>query len=509
MQIKTLGEVTAYQREHLPDKVAMVSSRDDRSWTYSDLDNEACKVANALAVYGISSSDRVAYLDKNQGEFFTYVFGASKLNAVVVAINWRLSASEIEHVIKHSAAKTLLIGHEFLPLLEQMSIELENIVVLGEPGEESYVSYASWIAPHPSEFETVHADPEDTCLQLYTSGTTGLPKGVEIKNSNILASTGNSAPLNFTQESVSLACIPLFHIAGSAWAIAGFIQGAKNIIMEEPDLPEILRVLPGYQITHTAFVPTLMKFLLSVPTIKDIDFSNLEMIAYGASPIPKDVLVNALEVFACKFCGMYGLTETTAGITRLDSDDHDPGGPKEELLGSCGKAVNGNEIKIVDQLSGDVLPDGELGEIMIRGPQLMRGYWQDADATAAAIDADGWFKSGDAGYMRNGYLFIHDRVKDLIISGGENVYPVEVENVLRAHPAVGDVAVIGVPDDKWGETVKAFICHTDQSISADDFISYCREKIAHYKCPTSIEFIDVLPRNSAGKVLKTELRQLH
>ncbi len=506
MSITTLGDITRHHLAERPDQVALTYTHDNREWTFRDLDTEACQCANALIAMGVDAQDRVAYLGKNTPEYFTYLFGTAKLNAVSVAVNWRLAPPEMEYILNHSEAKTLLIGEEFLSHLVEMDLNLDHVIVLGDPGESGYLSYEQWLVKQPLQDPHFPADPGDICYQLYTSGTTGLPKGVETTHSNLIdMMTGGLGPLGFSAESVNLVCMPLFHISGSGWGVLGFHSGARSILLRDVEMQEILRVIPLYKISHSIFVPAVLQFLLAEPNIGQIDFSSLETVIYGASPITEQVLVDAINTFKANFFQVYGLTETTGGVTMLHPVDHDPGGPRAYLLRSCGKAVDGHEIKIMN--NGSECEESEVGEIWIRGPQIMAGYWRNDKATEESIDTDGWFKSGDAGYLTDGYLYIHDRVKDMIISGGENIYPAEIENVLMKHEGVADAAVIGVPDDRWGESVKAIVTRTDESVTEQELYSFCRKNLAHYKCPKSIDWMEIIPRNPSGKILKTELRK--
>jgi acyl-CoA synthetase (AMP-forming)/AMP-acid ligase II len=256
-------------------------------------------------------------------------------------------------------------------------------------------------------------------------------------------------------------------------------------------------------------VPAVLMLLLATPSIAQTDLSSLDTIFYGASPIAEEVLVRCLDVFGCRFAQVYGMTETTGAIVRLAHDDHDPQGPRQHLLRAAGKPISGVELRIVDPDTGDEVETGAVGEIHTRSGFNMLGYWDKPDDTARTIGDDGWLRTGDAGYVdEDGYLFLHDRIKDMIVSGGENIYPAEVENVLLAVPGVADAAVIGVPDDKWGETVKAIVVSTpDAELDEGSIIALCRERLAHYKCPTSVDFVADLPRNPSGKVLKRELRE--
>jgi len=283
--------------------------------------------------------------------------------------------------------------------------------------------------------------------------------------------------------------------------------GSRTVLLRDVDLPQILRVIPEQKVTHSFFVPAVLQFLMGLPEIREVDFSSLQSITYGASPITESVLVQAMEIFGCGFSQAYGLTETTGAICVLEPQDHDPGGPRAHLLRSCGRPVPNHRMKIVDPETGRDLPDGEVGEIWVHGPQNMQGYWKNPQATADTLVADGWMRTGDAGYMREGYVFIHDRVKDMIISGGENIYPAEIENVLMKHPGIGDAAVIGVPSERWGETVKAIVTRSDPQLTEQAVIEFCRSQLAGYKCPTSVDWMNEIPRNPSGKILKVDLRK--
>ena len=504
--IHTMADIPRFHRRENPDRVALVAG--EHSWTYAHLDAESSQVAQGLASLGVGSGDRVAFLDKNSPEYFTQLFGGAKVNAVSVAVNWRLAPPEMEYIINDAEAKVLFVGDEFLEHLTKMQLEtVTTIVVIGDPGSSGHESYADWIARFPTEDPGVEGAGTDTCYQLYTSGTTGLPKGVELTNDNFFSLLGMAIDeWRFTADSVNLVAMPLFHIAGSGWGVVGLYIGAKTILLREVNPPEILEVIPAHGMTHALLVPAVLQFLLITPGVESTDFSTMEVIVYGASPITEQVLVSSIETFGCDFIQAYGLTETTGGITILRAEDHDPGGPRAHLLRSAGCPWSGVELRIVDPESGADLPEGEVGEVWCRTAQVMKGYWKNPQATEAAI-VDGWFRTGDAGYLRDGYLFIHDRVKDMIVSGGENIYPAEIENALMKHPGIADVAVIGVPDDKWGETVKAVITRSDPELTEDAVIAFAREQLAGYKIPRSIDWMDAIPRNPSGKILKTELRK--
>ncbi len=510
--ITSIGDISRVHAAERPDKVALIC--DDRAWSYAQLDRESNQVANALRAVGVGGQDRVAFLDKNAPEYFTFLLGAGKINAVTVAVNWRLAPPEMEYILDNAEAKVLLIGAEFLGHLAKMNLStVDTVVVLGASDE--YPEFDAWIAGQPVDDPGVSSAVDDTCYQLYTSGTTGLPKGVELTNANFFGMLpAASQEWFFDTDSVNLVAMPLFHVAGSGWGLVGLFNGGTNVLVRDIDPSLILTLIEQHGITNALLVPAVLQFLLMMPNIDDVDFSTMRCMVYGASPITEQVLVGSMTKMGCKFAQAYGLTETTGGITILRPHDHDPGGPKAHLLRSAGEPWGDVELRIVDAGTQDDVPDGEVGEVWCRTAQNMKGYWANPQATAEAFpegigdDGRGWFRTGDAGYLRDGYLFIHDRVKDMIVSGGENVYPAEIENVLMKHPDVADVAVIGVPHEKWGETVKAIItptAGTDPSEQA--LIAYCKEHLAGYKCPTSVERMDAIPRNPSGKVLKTELRK--
>jgi long-chain acyl-CoA synthetase len=513
MPITTRAEVVRTYAAERGERRSMRAG--DRVWTYASLRDEASRVAQALLAEGVAPQERVAVLDKNAPEYFTFLFGAAMTNAVTLAVNWRLAPREMEYILNHAETRVLLVGEEFLGHLEQMKLETVRRIVVVEGEGGGHRGYADWIAAHEPVDPEVPSDPEDTCYQLYTSGTTGLPKGVEITNRNLFTAmdVGGKA-WSFDGDSVNLVAMPLFHIAGSGWAIAGFSNGGENVVLREVDPGAILRAIPKYQVTNALLVPAVLQFLLATPGVEDTDFSSLRSMVYGASPISEQVLVDSMRAMGCGFVQAYGLTETTGGICSLAAADHDPGGPRAGLLRSAGRPWGDVEIRIVDTASGQDVAEGEVGEIWSRTAQNMKAYWRNPEATGEAFpegrDADGlgWFRTGDAGYLKDGYVFIHDRVKDMIVSGGENIYPAEIENVLMANPEVADVAVIGVPSERWGETVKALIVPAAGSDASDEaLIEYCRERLARYKCPTSIDRIDALPRNPSGKILKTKLRE--
>lgn len=490
------------------DQVAYIQG--DRRLTWGEAYERARRTANVLAAHGVGPEDRVAFLDKNGVEHFDVFYGSALLNAVAVDVNWRLAAPEVEYIVNDADAKVLVAGADFEPVLDAIAGNLSTvrkILVVGGSGK--YDDFESAMAAAGTDDPGVQQGPDDVAFQLYSSGTTGRPKGVMLTNANFFGLLPLAREMwELDETSVNLAAMPLFHIGGGGWAAAGQYVGASTVILRDLDPAALVRMIPELGITHGFVVPAVLQFMLMVPGVDQADFSSLRVLVYGASPISEEVLAKSVTTFGCKFWQAYGLTETTGAVVNLAPEDHDVSGPNRHRLRSCGKPGPGVGLKIVDPDTGDECPQGEVGEIWLSGPQIMKGYWKMPDETAKSIDADGWFRSGDAGYVdADGYVYIHDRVKDMIVSGGENVYPAEVENVLMSCPGIADVAVIGVPHERWGETAKAVVVkQAGSDVTEQDIIDYARQRLAKFKCPTSVDWVDALPRNPSGKILKKDLR---
>jgi len=480
---------------------------EDRATSYAELDERSSRVANGLIAEGVGHAGRVSVLAKNIDVFFEIYYGSTKAGAVLVPVNSRLAAPEVAYVLNDAGAEVLFVSSEFYDLIKNIAGNIPTVkrIIALNDDHPDWSAYSAWRDQQSPDDPARERDTTDTSIQVYSSGTTGHPKGVELSHANFLFMLPKVLQDwgTWDENDVSMVAMPLFHVAGCQWGFVAFYVGGTNVLMADVDPPAILKAIEAHRITQTIFVPAVILFLLQTPGCAETDFSSVKQVVYGASPIPLPVLKQAVETFGCGFAQVYGLTETTGAVTYLPPEDHDGG----ERMKSCGKPMRTAHIRVVDENGDDCAP-GQVGEIVVGGGQVMKGYWNLPEATAQAIRGD-WFHSGDAGYFdEDGYLYIYDRVKDMIVSGGENVYPAEVESALAAHPAIADVAVIGVPDDRWGEAVKAVVvAKPGETVSADDVIGFAHQQIAGYKCPKSVDFIDALPRNPSGKILKRELRK--
>jgi acyl-CoA synthetase (AMP-forming)/AMP-acid ligase II len=466
--------------------------------TFGELHERSSRVARALIDGGVRPGDRVAVLVQNGIEFFEIAFGISKADAMLVALNWRLSPRELKAILDDAKPSQLI----FDPAFAAQVPDGLNTVQLGD-------DYERWVAQASPEDPESPSGPDSVMLVLYSSGTTGLPKGVMLTNANLSYIKVMARELfRMTPESVHLVVAPLFHIGGAGTGLTTTTLGGRTVVLREAKPELILDTIERERVTHAFFVPAVIQRLIEHPSARERDFSSLQYIAYGAAPMTETLLRNAIDTLGCGFIGCYGMTETAGTVVSLPPEEHVADGPQTRLLRSVGRQLPWHEVRVTDLLSRQESPPGEVGEIWVRSGMNMKGYFNQPDATAGTLVEDGWLRTGDGAYRdEDGYFFLTDRIKDMIISGGENVYPAEVENVLAGHPDVSEVAVIGAPHEKWGETVKAIVVPRGGSEpTAEDLIAYARSQLAHYKCPTSVVFIDELPRNPSGKVIKKELR---
>lgn len=467
---------------------------DDRTVTFGELDRRANRVAHALAASGLGPGDRLAVLARNTPEYLELLFGAARAGVVLVALNWRLAPPELATILDDAAPGLLVAGRDE-----------HRLAPSGTPAIVLEEGYEAWIDGHPATPPAHRSAPDDVVLQLYSSGTTGLPKGARLTHANLAYTPRMGAEFyGMGPDSVNLVPSPLFHIGGIGYGLTTLGQGGHTVLLSSLTPEHLLAELERRRVTHAFAVPAVIASLLEAPGIDRADLSALRRIAYGGAPMTEALLRRAIDALGCGFMAVYGMTETAGTVVSLSPAEHD----RPHLLRSVGRPLPWLEVALTDPATGEPVPDGTVGEIRVRSGQNTPGYWNRPDETAATLAPDGWLRTGDAAWRdTEGYLYLHDRIKDLIISGGENVYPAEVENALAAHPSVADVAVIGVPSPRWGETVKALVVPAPGAVfDAEDLLADVRTRLARYKCPTSIDIVDALPRNAAGKVLKHELR---
>lgn len=500
--LSTFDEFIRHWARERPATIALREG--ERVQSYAALEDNSARICGGLAALGLRKGDRVAWLGKNSELYFTLFFAAARMGVVMVPVGWRLAPPEWAYIINDTDAQILFLGDGF----EGAPTALAGQV----PGVRHMMTAdatRAWIASSaPGDFEG--AGPHDAVLQLYTSGTTGNPKGAVLSNLNLfgLRRVMVDAQLPYQQwddDEAVLVAMPCAHIGGTGLGVMALAAGLPGVILPEFTPDGVFDAVETGGVTRFFIVPAALHMLLMHPRCASVDFSRLKYIIYGAAPIPLELLRAALKMFGAQFMQVYGMTETTGTICLLPAEDHDPDG--NTRMRSAGKPLPGVELKIVGE-GGAALGAGEVGELWTRSSNNMLGYWKMPEATQRTMTEDGWIATGDAGYLdEDGYLYIHDRVKDMIITGGENVYPAEVESAIFGHPQVQEVAVIGVPDPKWGEAVKA-VCvpKPGETIDPDSVINWAREKVAGFKVPKSIDVIDALPRNASGKILRKDLR---
>jgi acyl-CoA synthetase (AMP-forming)/AMP-acid ligase II len=494
---RTFGEALARHAAERPSQVALRYA--DRVTDYATFDGHASQVANGLFALGLRKGDRVAYVGKNSDWAVELALGVARAGMVLVPVIWRLAPAEIDGILRDAAPKALFVEPAFA-----RDFGVECTIVMDD-------SFARWRDEQSDAPPPVTVTEDDLVLQLYTSGTTGAPKGVMLSHANGIRQRRNQVDAQIDwlladPGDTTIIAMPYGHIGGVGVALGAVNSGQELIIHADYDSAAVMDAIAAHRVRRLFLVPAAIGIMLQHPKAETADFSSIETLSYGASPIPLPLLQQAVDRMGCGFVQVYGMTETWGSIVALPPEDHLPG--REHKIAAAGKALPGVELRILDE-DGSVLPPGVTGEVAIRSPNNTRGYWNKDEESAKALIGDGWLRTGDAGYLdEDGYLFIQDRIKDMIITGAENVYPAEVESAIYGHPAVADVAVVGVPDPKWGEAVKAMVV-LKPGMEADEaaIIAHARERIAGFKCPKSVDFIDALPRNPSGKILRRSLRE--
>jgi acyl-CoA synthetase (AMP-forming)/AMP-acid ligase II len=474
--------------------------------SYGELDRIASRVAAALVHAGAADGQRVALLSKDRLETFDLLFGCAKAGAVWLGLNWRLTADELAFILEDAEAKLLFVSADYRELGAELSRRvpaIEAVVCLDDPGLDAWCGDGA-------DANTGHRASRDDCIvQMYTSGTTGNPKGVRLAHRSFFAvvrgmQAANDPWIGFGPRDVSLLAIPAFHIGGMWWAMTTLVYGARCEILPQFAGRDVLAAVQREGVTKTCLVPAMIQVCLGEPTLPQTDLGSLDCIVYGGSPIPRTLLSAGRAAFGCRFAQIYGLTETGNTAVCLRPEDHED--ETSERLAAAGRAYPTVELAIVDE-QGRELPPRAAGQILIRSPANMLGYWNRPEATAETL-RDGWIWTGDGGFLdEQGYVYVQDRLKDMILYAGENVYPAEIESVLCAHPAVLEAAVIGVPDERWGELVKAIcVLREGHAATPAQLLAHCRGKLADFKLPRSIDFSGGLPRTPSGKIKKAELR---
>jgi acyl-CoA synthetase (AMP-forming)/AMP-acid ligase II len=503
----SLGDMLRATAAAYPDKVALICG--DRRRSYGDLDQMSDRTANALVAAGYGDQQPIGVIGKNSDTYLEILFGIAKAGATAAVLNWRLAVPELRVIAEDAGIAILLYDVEFASVVEQLRAALPaRLTCIAFDGSgQNRTAYDSLRDGAGGDLSPVAVRPTDNAILMYTSGTTGTPKGVPATHFAMLygieGGLSRGPDSGSTDQDVNLLTTPLFHLAAFGWSFSTIYTGATLVILPQIDMPSIVAAIAAHRVTRAVVLPALMPALLDSAD-GGTDLSSLRLLCYGASPIPEPLLARMLDRFRCGFLQNYGMTEISGSATSLLPADHFPG---SRYLLSCGRACPGVDIRI-EGFDGRPCAAGEIGEIMLRTPSLFRGYWRRPQATDEVIRA-GWYATGDMGYLDlDGYLFLRDRKKDMIVSGGENVFPAEVESALTGHRDVVRAAVIGVPSAKWGEEVKAVVIRrAGSSLTADALIAFLRPLIAGYKLPKSVDFVAELPLTPIGKVAKPVLRE--
>ncbi len=509
-EIKTLADIPRHYARQTPDKAALIAG--SRSQTFSELDKASSRIANLIIASGVGPKSHVSFIGKNSIQFFEMLFGATKAGCALSPLNWRLAPGELALIVDDSLTPLIFVDREYRDLMADVgsrcTTKFQTIEFDSTGDGDSQLTHA--LAKVADTDPRIPVEPLDTAILMYTSGTTGKPKGVQITQEGLYYQRlceHLEPAYDWMPNDVMMLVMPTFHLVGTGLSIQGIYNGATVSILPAMDATLLLQTIERDKPTICCLVPTAIQMMIDHPKARETDFSSLRLVMYAGSPIGMHLLKRAVQEVKCKFMQFYGATESSGAITLLRPEQHDPN--NEKKLKSCGTPLPLMEIKIVDA-EGKEVEQGGIGEFLVRSPTLFKGYWNQPETTAAALEA-GWYHSGDAGFCdSDGLYYIVDRVKDMIVSGGENIYSTEVEQALCKHPAVAQAAVIGLPDAHWGEKVTAqVILAKGQSTSPEELIAHCRTLIAGYKIPKTINFMDSFPMTPSGKVLKRNLREMY
>jgi O-succinylbenzoate-CoA ligase len=488
-----------------PNKQALYDVATGQRYTFTELNKRANQCCGAIQSLGVAKGDRLALLAHNGHEFVESFFGPAKAGIVIMPLNWRLTSAELSFILKDGGAKVLVFDADFAPVVEQIrkmgaeGSDIEHWICIGDNTPDFALDYDSLLTGQRPEETAEKAGDDDNLFIMYTSGTTGNPKGVVHTHSTVmwaLMTLNNTADLRFSDKYLLL--LPLFHVGALTPMISSVYKGNSMVILRNFDPHKVWSLIEEEQINTTLAVPAMLSIMLQVPDFQHFDWSSLRYIISGAAPLPVTT-INAYMDLGIEVHQIYGMTETCGPACLIGPDD------AVHKIGSTGKSFFHTRVRIVDASCND-LPAGEAGEILVRGPHNMKEYWNQPEATAATM-VDGWLHTGDIAVRdEDGFVTIQDRIKDMIISGGENVYPAEIENVLLQHPAIADAAVIGQDSEKWGESPMAVIVKKDNNLTEAEVLEHCNSKLARFKLPKGAVFIDEIPRNPSGKILKRVLR---
>ena len=491
-----------------PEREAYVDSSSGLRLTFEELNIRCNRLANSLIQLGVKRGDRVSLALMNSAEFLEAYFAVAKIGGVVVPLNWRLVPDELEFILKDSGSETLIFGEEFVDVFQDLydrgdktdvktwiQVSAKNTAAEFAKNYENFRDSGNDIEP------ATGAEEDDLLYIMYTSGTTGLPKGVvHSHNTSIWALITFIASTDLRDGDRYLVALPLFHVGSLVPVTLNIYWGVTSVVMREFNPVRAWELIPEEKITCSLLVPAMLNFMSQVPDITQYDYSKLRWIQSGAAPLPEN-LIQTYADWNIEVHQIYGLTEVCGPACVINAEN------ALKKIGSTGRVFFHTEGRVVDE-DGRDCPPGEQGEIWIKGKHIMLEYWNRPDATAEAITSEGWLRTGDVATIdEDGFVYIQDRIKDMIISGGENVYPAEIENVILTHPEVIEVAVIGQPSDKWGESPFAIVVRKNETTTEESILNHCDGKLARFKLPKGADFIDVIPRNANGKVLKRELRK--
>jgi len=500
-----------------PERDCMVF--EGKRWTYAQTNERVSRLADALSKLGVERGDRVGILHVNCHQYIESYYASAKLGAIFVPLNFRAKAEELSYMIANAEVKILFVGGRYVDLVNQILPQLTTVKECIAIDSKDKLGYEDLVKSGSPEEMFYDIGDEDITILMYTSGTTGRPKGVPLRHNAFVSYVlDNVDPASPDIEERNLLTVPLYHVAGIQAMLAAIYGGRTLVLMKQFEVKEWLEAIQREQATRAMLVPTMLKRVIDDPDFSRYNLSSLKVVTYGAAPMPFEVINKAIKVMPwVRFINAFGQTETASTITTLGPEDHRIEGTEEEkekklkrLTSSIGKPLADVEVKIVDE-EGRALPPLEVGEILARGSRIMTGYWRDDQKTKQVITSDGWLRTGDLGWRdEEGYIYLAGRADDMIIRGGENISPDEVEEVLHSHPKIEEASVIGVPDPEWGQEPRAIVVlKKGEAATAEEIMEYCRSKLAGFKRPRSVVFIDSLPRNPMGKVLRKKLREEH